>query len=165
VKMARIDPEVRFVIIGDGAERERIQAEAEQSWLLDTSLFVFHAMPKSELAVWLAASNFTVGLFSGPAVLWKDAVQNKFFDSLAAGKPIACNFSGFQSELAVRYDVGLIMPFDNPERAATQLHEKLTNIAWLEGVRERAKELAEGQFNRDLLAKRLEEVLIAATAK
>lgn len=160
-KMTKIDPEVRFVIIGDGAERENIEKEAERSNVLNSSLFMFSAMPKSELAVWLAASDFTVGLFSGPWVLWKDAVQNKFFDALAAGKPIACNFSGFQSELAVQHNVGLIVDSDNPERAAIELHEKLTDAAWLAGVKERAKKLAEGQFNRNLLAKKLEAVLIA----
>lgn len=160
-KMAKIDPEVRFVIIGDGAERENIEKEAERSKVLNCSLFMFSAMPKNELAVWLAASDFTVGLFSGPRVLWKDAVQNKFFDALAAGKPIACNFSGFQSELAVQHDVGLIVDSDNPEHAAIELYEKLTDAAWLASVKERAKELAEGQFNRNLLAKRLEAVLIS----
>jgi len=160
-EMAMIDPEVRFVIIGDGAEGERIKAEAEQLGVLGNSLFMFPAMPKSELSIWLAASDFTLGLFSGPRVLWKDAVQNKFFDALSAGKPIACNFSGFQSELAVRHDIGLIIPVDSPRLAAVQLYDKLNDLTWLSSVKARAKQLAEGDFNRDLLAKKLEQVLLS----
>ena len=159
--MGQIDPEVRFAIIGDGAAFESIKSEAVHSKVLNNNLFMFNAIPKSELAVWLAAADFTVGLFSGPKVLWKDAVQNKFFDSLAAGKPIACNFSGFQSILAVQHDVGLIVDPHNPGLAAVQLHEKLTDTIWLASVKERAKALAEGQFNRDMLAKDLERVLIS----
>ena len=163
--MARIDPEIRFVIIGDGAERQGIRFAAECSGVLDKSLFMFNAMPKIELAAWLAAADFTIGLFSGPRVLWKDAVQNKFFDALAAGKPIACNFSGFQSELALQHDVGLIIDSDDQELAAYQLYVKLRDFAWLSGVNQRAKKLAAGEFNRDLLAKKLEDVLIRAVCK
>lgn len=162
--MVRIDAGVRFAIIGDGLERDRIRVEAERRRVIDSSLFMFNAMPKSELAIWIAASDFTVGLFSGPRVLWKDAVQNKFFDSLAAGKPVACNFLGFQSQIAVQHDVGLILDAEDPKLAATQLYQKLDDLDWQSRVKERAKELAEGEFNRDFLAKRLEQVLISAVS-
>jgi glycosyltransferase involved in cell wall biosynthesis len=159
-EMNEINPDVRFVIIGDGAERELIETEARIAGVLNKNLFLFHSMPKKELAVWLAASDFTVGLFSGPSVLWKDAVQNKFFDSIAAGKPMACNFSGFQSKVAVEHDLGLIIPSDNPRLAASLLLGKLMDTNWLKGVEERAMMLAKGIFNRDFLAKKLENVLM-----
>lgn len=159
--MAVIDPEVRFVIIGDGAESKRIEMEAERIGILDKSLFMFKSIPKKELAVWLAACDIAIGLFSGPRVLWKDAVQNKFFDALSAGKPIACNFSGFQSELAVQHNVGLIISPDDPKLAAEQLYEKLTDFCWLSSVKQRAKHLAEDDFNRDKLAKKLEQVFLS----
>jgi len=162
MNMTTIDPDVRFAIIGDGAERERIETDAEKSGVLDKTLFMFHSMPKEELAVWIAASDFTAGLFSGPRVLWKDAVQNKFFDSVSAGKPIVCNFAGYQSELAVQHDIGLIIASDNPKLAATQLHDKLNDYSWLSSVKPKAKQLAVGDFNRDLLAKKLEQVLLSA---
>lgn len=169
VKLAKamfaIDPEVRFVAIGDGAEWEEIANTARSYSLLGVSFFMFSAMPKIQLASWVAASNFTVGLFSGPRVLWKDAVQNKFFDSLAAGRPVACNFSGFQSELAVEEGVGLILSPSNPSEAARSLYDKLNDAHWNASANIRAKQLARHEFSRDFLADRLEAVLIAAVAK
>lgn len=159
VEMRSIDPEVRFIVIGDGAERDQIAAQARLAGVLDTSFFMLRAMPKTELAVWVAACDFTVGLFAGPRVLWKDAVQNKFFDSLAAGKPVACNFAGFQSELAVAHRVGLIIPPENPQEAARQLYSKLQDSGWLVTATNRARELAQDEFSRDRLAGRLELVL------
>jgi glycosyltransferase involved in cell wall biosynthesis len=104
----------------------------------------------------------TIALFEGPRVLWKDAVQNKFFDSLAAGKPVACNFLGFQSEIAVEHDVGLIIDRADAGYAAAQLLEKLRNVEWMDGVSSRAGFLAKGRFNRDQLAGDLAKVLTDA---
>jgi glycosyltransferase involved in cell wall biosynthesis len=160
--MRRLDPEIRFVVIGDGAERAAIAELARHKGVLDQTFFMPGAMPKRELAVWLAACDMAVGLFSGPRVLWKDAVQNKFFDALAAGKPVACNFSGFQSELAVQHDVGLIFDAEDAELAARQMHSKLNDDAWLAAVRVRALRLAADDFDRDRLAERLGDVLDAA---
>ena len=160
--MRAIDPKVRFVVIGDGAERSQIADAARAAGVLDSVFFMLPAMPKTELAAWVAACDLTVGLFSGPRVLWKDAVQNKFFDSLSAGKPVACNFAGFQSELAVERGVGLIMPPDDPQRAARQLYEKLCDGAWIASAANRARELAVNDFSRDRLAGQLESVLLAA---
>jgi glycosyltransferase involved in cell wall biosynthesis len=162
VEMRSIDPEVRFMVIGDGAERDQIAAAARAAGVLDVSFFMLPSMPKTELAVWIAACDFTVGLFSGPRVLWKDAVQNKFFDSLSAGKPVACNFAGFQSELAVEHGVGLIVPPENPQEAARQLHCKLHDEAWNAEAASRARELADHDFSRDRLASQLESVLLAS---
>ena len=162
-EMRAIDPEVRFVVIGDGAESTEIANLAHKTGVLDTSFFMLGAMPKTKLAAWIAASDFTVGLFSGPRELWKDAVQNKFFDALAAGKPVACNFSGFQSQLAVERGVGLILPPDNPQVAARQLYEKLNDAVWNAAASNSARLLAQEVFSRDRLAKELECVLVANT--
>jgi glycosyltransferase involved in cell wall biosynthesis len=161
-EMHAIDAEVRFVVIGDGAEHGQIVDAARRAGILDTSLFMIPAMPKTELAAWVAASDFTIGLFTGPRVLWKDAVQNKFFDSLSAGKPVACNFAGFQSLLALEQGVGIIMPPNDPQKAARQLVEKLNDDAWITAATRRARELACYDFSRDRLALQLESLLLAA---
>jgi glycosyltransferase involved in cell wall biosynthesis len=164
-EMLVIDPEVRFLIIGDGAERDQIADKAREIGILDKSLFMLAAIPKTELASWIAACDFTVGLFTGPSVVWKDAVQNKFFDSLSAGKPVVCNFSGFQSQLAVERGVGLILPSDNLSEAARQLHEILYNAAWMDAASKIARELALHDFSRDRLAGQLESVLLGAVSE
>lgn len=161
-EMHAIDSEVRFVVIGDGAEHGQIVDAARWAGILDTSLFMIPAMPKTELAAWVAASDFTIGLFTGPRVLWKDAVQNKFFDSLSAGKPVACNFAGFQSLLALEEGVGIIMPPDDPKKAARQLLDKLNDESWIAAATIRARELACYDFSRDRLALQLESLLHAA---
>lgn len=158
----RLDPEIRFVVLGEGAERDAIRAAAAEAGLLGRTLFMLDAIPKRDLVPWLHAADMTLALFAGPRVAWKDAVQNKFFDSLAAGKPVACNFVGWQSEIAVEAGVGLILDRADMAVAAHALVAKLQDEAWLAGVPARARELVQTRFERGLLAAELERVLRAA---
>ena len=159
---ARIDPEIRFVVIGRGRERDKVRALAEEMNVLDRSFFMLESLPKTELARWLQAADMIVALFTGPRAVWKDAVQNKFFDALAAGRPIANNFDGWQSQVAVASGVGLMLDPDDVDSASRTLVDALNDSGWLDGARVRARALAEGRFNRDRLATELERVLVAA---
>ena len=154
-----IDPEIRFVVVGDGADSLAVRKTAEQGGVLDLTFFMFPSLPKHEAAQWVRSADVVMCLFTGPRVIWKDAVQNKFFDAVAAGKPTASNFEGFQSLVAVEHGIGVILDSEDHAVAAKQLVETLNNAQWLAGVESRSRVLAEGEFSRGHLAQRLLTVL------
>ncbi len=154
-----IDPEIRFVVIGDGADAPDVRSTAMQCGVLDSTFFMFPALPKYEAAQWVRGADVVMCLFTGPRVIWKDAVQNKFFDAVAAGKPTASNFEGFQSLVAVEHGIGVILDSKDHARAARQLVDTLNNTQWLADVAAKSKRLADGEFGRDQLANRLLSVL------
>lgn len=160
---ARLDAEIRFVIIGDGRMKADVRQLATETGILDRNLFMLDATAKRDLVRWLRAADLIVALITGPRVLWKDAVQNKFFDALAAGKPIASNFDGWQSQLAVEADVGLVL---DPLDTAAAARQIVAAVAQRPGpdFYARARALAESRFSRDDLARRLEKVLVAAAS-
>jgi glycosyltransferase involved in cell wall biosynthesis len=159
-----LDPELRFAVIGSGRERDAVRAAAADLGVLERNFFMLDAVPKRELSRWLHAADMIVALFTGPPAVWKDAVQNKFFDALAAGKPVASNFDGWQTRVAAEAEVGLMLPPADPAAGARALIGALADERWLSGVAARAHVLAHGRFNRDLLARDLERVLGAAVA-
>jgi len=152
-------PQVCFVVIGDGRQREPLIALARELGILDVNLFVLGKMPKREVARWVSAADITTAYFSGPPILWKDAVQNKFFDSLAAGKPVASNHSGWQSQLALDAGCGLVMDPDDVQCAARQLGEVVLDRDWLARAGAAARRLGETRFSRDMLGGLLEGTL------
>ena len=156
------DPDVRFVIIGAGADRDAIAAHAAKRGVLDLNLKLIPAVPKRVLAGWIQRASICLALFSGPRILWKDAVQNKFFDALSAGKPVISNHEGWQCQIAVENDVGGSMSGENPDAAAETLLRHVRDDVWLTGAAQRTKRLAHGRFNRDTLACQLENCLTAA---
>lgn len=157
--MARINPNARFAIIGSGADAEAIKAKAISLGVWENSLRMISAIPKKDLAAWIQRSTICLALFSGPRILWKDAVQNKFFDALAAGKPVVSNHEGWQCQIAIENDVGFEISNDDPVAAAQKLNQAIMDTLWLSGVSDRAKALASGNFSRDYLASQLEECL------
>jgi glycosyltransferase involved in cell wall biosynthesis len=120
------------------------------------------AVPKREVPVWLDAADLAVALISGPEILWKNATQNKFFDALAAGKPILSNFRGWQSTVVEEAGAGAIFDADEAERGARQLVRLMHDGDWLERAGRAARALASNRFDRADHARVLENVLQAA---
>jgi glycosyltransferase involved in cell wall biosynthesis len=155
----RIDSEVRVVAVGTGREFDRTRQLAQDARVLNKNLFLRGQLPRRETAAWTLAADMTLALFTGPDVVWRDAVQNKFFDSLAAGRPVANNFAGWQSRVAVEAGAGLILSATDVEAAARDVVSVIRDRRWLEQAGQAARNLAVRRFNRDLLAADLTRLL------
>lgn len=157
--MLELDPEIRFPIVGDGAEGERIRLLATRLGVLDRNIFFLGRMSKRETSQWVRECDIMLALFTGPRVLWKDAVQNKFFDALAAGKPTANNFDGWQTRVAEKTDSGLLIDPANPRAAAAVLQSRLRDPVWMAASRKAALKLGRETFDRNILVARLDKIL------
>ena len=155
----RIDSEVRVVAIGAGREFEKTHQLASDKGILDKSLFFLGRLPKVEVAAWTKAADMTIALFAGPEIVWRDAVQNKFFDSLAAGNPVANNFPGWQSKVAADAGAGLILSSQDTDAAARDVVDALRDKDWMTAAKAAAFNLARRRFDRDFLAMDLDRVL------
>jgi glycosyltransferase involved in cell wall biosynthesis len=164
-ELARIDREIRVAALGTGREFEPTRRLASELGVLDRNLFLLGKRPKHEAAAWTQAADMTLALFSGPQIVWRDAVQNKFFDSLAAGKPVANNFPGWQSRIAEEAGAGLILPAGDLPSAARRVATAVRDRPWLEAAGKAARHLARSRFDRDLLAAQLVEVLEQARSE
>ena len=154
----RLDPEVRIVAVGTGREFDPTRQLAADLKVLDKNFFLMGKQSKQSAAAWTVAADMTIALFTGPSIVWRDAVQNKFFDSLAAGKPVASNFSGWQSQLAVAAGAGMILSADSVETAARDIVRALRDRHWLDETGRAARRLAASRFDRDALAADLARV-------
>ena len=121
-------------------------------------------MAKSQVPELLAAATTAVSLFVPLEALW-DNSANKFFDALAAGKPVAVNYEGWQADLLRESAAGIVLPADDPARAAVMLSEFLRDPGRLERASAASRRLANDVFHRDLLYVRLEGVLEAAAGR
>jgi len=163
--ISRIDSEVRIVAVGGGREFDRTRQLALDLGVLDKNLFLQGKLRRPEAVAWTHAADMTIALLTGPEVVWRDAVQNKFFDSLAAGKPVANNFRGWQAELAVGAGAGLIVSASDVDAAARDLVRALRDRDWLDKAGRAAHDLGRRQFDRDSLAVELERVLLDVYAQ
>ena len=151
-----------FVIIGEGREEARIRQLASDLSVLDRSIVFLGGRPKREVSDWYHCCTASIMTYSGPEIVFRDSVSNKFFDSLAAGKPVFANFSGFSTQIAEQREAGKILPPD-PADAVKVFLAYAGNDVWLASAGRRARKLAEGEFSRDKLAEDLERCLVSAS--
>ena len=154
-------PRVDFYLIGDGKQRAVAEALAAKLGVLDRTVHFVRPMPKRELARWIVFADATIITYDGPEIVFRDSVSNKFFDSLAAGKPVIANYSGFATVTAAQAGAGFIIDRD-PVRGAAELADLVRDPSTLARAGERAHALGSERFSRDKLARDLELVLLDA---
>lgn len=157
-----LDADMYFLLVGDGVDRAKIYDLADELGVRSVNLTLWEPMPKTELVSVLAAATIATSLFINLPPMWNNSA-NKFFDALAAGKPIAINYQGWQADILQESGAGIVLPPDDIELAARQLTEFASDNTRLARAREASRKLAYERFNRDLLYEKFEAVLREAT--
>ena len=152
------DPDVRFLLVGAGAEWNKVVARAQALGLLGQTVWIWRPIPKAEMPSLLAAATVATSLVVPLPELFHNSA-NKFFDALAAGKPVAINYGGWQADLLQSTGAGVVLPWNDPRRAADILSSLVRDREQLQQAGLAARELAHTQFHRDAMAQRFEEVL------
>ncbi len=154
-------PELHFAIVGDGKECASVRQRAEECGVLNKNFFMFPPVPKSDMPKVLAASQVATSLFVDLEPMWMNSA-NKFFDALASGTPIAINYGGWQDDVLRESGAGIRLPANDAVKAACMLRDWVGDSASLADAGLAARRLAEDRYDRDLLAVRLEGVLLKA---
>lgn len=153
-----IDPEVRFLVLGTGREEAQVRSLALEMNVLNDNFFMMPPIPKKEVPYWLSASDIASSFFIDLKEVWKNSA-NKFFDALAAGRPIAINYGGWQAEIIESHGAGIVLDACDIASAANRLVNSIRDKEWLGKAGSICRRLAEEQFDRDKLAAKLENIL------
>ena len=157
-KVYVLDSEVRFLLIGSGAEFELVKKYAEDKGVLNVNLFIMNSIPKKEIPIVLKAANLSTALFIDKPEMRANSA-NKFFDSLAAGTPILINYGGWMVDIIEHNNCGLVVWNKTVEQSAVEVVEFLADNDKLAQTGVNAKQLAEKQFDRGNLALQFSNVL------
>ena len=162
VEMAAIARErgsaLRFAVFGEGAEEAAVTSLARERGVLGRNLWIYGPLPKKDMPSVIRSLDLATSLFKNIPEMRHNSA-NKFFDALAAGRPVLINYGGWQAGVLRESGAGLVAPPDQP-RVALELAEKLlAEPDRLALASQAAGKLAREQFDRDLLAGRLADVL------
>jgi glycosyltransferase involved in cell wall biosynthesis len=148
-----------LLLVGDGAERDSIVQKARQTGVYQNNLFVESRIPKRDIPALFSASSMAATFFVDVPEMRANSA-NKFFDSLASGKPVLLNYGGWMHDLVLQHGCGIAawgLPVND---VAAELDRRLHDAQWLARAGAAARRLAESDFDRDLLAQRLEKLLV-----
>ena len=153
-----MEANISILLIGEGAEFELVKSRAMEADVLNKNLFIEKSLPKKEIiAAFNAATICSSVVIDRPEITACSA--NKFFDALAAGKPIFINHGGHLRDLLSRRNFGFSAWQTSIDEAAIILNQKMNDRDWLMQAGRKAKKLAIEYFDRDILAEQLMEVL------
>lgn len=141
---------VKFLLIGDGAEKFKLQSLVRDK-KLDRYVLFMPAMSKARLIPLLKAADACLSIVRDNPILYNNSA-NKFFDSLAAGKPIIINHGGWQAEVIEENKIGLVLGMDS-EKSAHRLINFLNRIEEISA--ERILSIAYGNYSRNGLFNKL----------
>lgn len=159
-----IAPDIHILLVGSGVEREKLLAYAREIGVLDQNLSIWEPLPKERIPDVLAAATVATSFVIPIRALW-DNSANKFFDALAAGKPIALNYGGWQADLLNETGAGIVLPPDDPIEGARLLAAFVQDKARLQSASEASRRLARTRFDRDRMASQLEAILCSVVQK
>lgn len=144
-------PEVMFVICGDGAEADRLQASARKAELRNVKFISFQHREGVKKILMITDAVF---ISYRPVTILETGSPNKYFDGLAAGKLIIVNFSGWIREELERESCGVYVDPLAPETFAERITPYAENRTLLRTSQDKARLLAERKYSRKELSRR-----------
>lgn len=146
---------VQFLIVGDGAMRNRLDNRISNEGITNVSLLKF-----SDRAGVREVLNVTDACFVSylPFKILETGSPNKYFDGLAAGKLIITNFGGWIREEIAREAIGFSVSND-PQEFVAKLNIFLADRALVDTAKKNARGLAERKYSRTLLSEKFVQLI------
>ncbi len=148
-KTLKLDDELIFILIGSGAEKENVIQLAKDKGVFNKNVFILNPISKSELPLWYNAVSMGSSFVIDIPELWRNSA-NKFFDTLAAGKPVLINHEGWQAEAIRKYNVGYVLPFEITEEVAKEFVDYTKNENLAHEQKESALKLAKAKYSLEV---------------
>lgn len=152
--MERIAPDVRFLVVGSGSKWRDVSDLARQQGVLGQNFFMESEVSKNEIPELFSAATVSTSVVIPVEALWHNSA-NKFFDSLAASRPIVINYEGWQADIIRSEECGLVVSHSDIPSAANQLKAFLLDKSALSLAGQAARDLASRRFSRELLTQEL----------
>ena len=153
---------IKIILIGDGIEKVKLTKKIKERKLTNI-IFMIEPITKKELIKYIKAADCCISTVLNIPALYNNSA-NKFFDSLAAGRPIIINHEGWQADTIRTNHLGLALNEDI-NKSTERLNAYLNNID-KKKLEEEIQHFAKNNYSRDLLFNLLEqEIKKIATKK
>jgi glycosyltransferase involved in cell wall biosynthesis len=148
-KLIFIDSTIVFVLIGDGAEKKSIIKEAEDKKVLNKNVFILDSVSKQELPQLYFECSMGSSFVIPIKELWANSA-NKFFDTLAAGKPILINHKGWQKEVITKKNIGYVLPEELSDKVVAAFASYTQNATLIKTQQEKSIQIAKENYDLDV---------------
>ena len=155
--------DVRFILAGDGAEKEQLVAEARRRKLANVTFL--DSQPHERVPLLLAGADAClVPLRKLP--LFEGALPIKMFEAMACGRPILLAVDGEARRVAEQEaGAAIYVEPENPHALVSAIKTLREHPGMAEAMGKRGRAFVEAHFDRDMLTQRLEARIAAMVGK
>jgi glycosyltransferase involved in cell wall biosynthesis len=146
----------QFLIMGEGSHKEYLEQIAQEKEL-ENVIFIPFGNKASVNEVFSLADLAWISFAHYPVL--KTNSPNKFFDAIAAGKPVIINHKGWVYDLMKANHLGISCLPSKLYKTFVQLKELAENPEQLKGMARNSRRLAESYFSKEIAVTRLIHVL------
>jgi len=153
----REEPDIHFLLIGDGKERAELEAAAQQLALANVTFA--GPRPKSEMPEALAASDACIAILRD-IPMFRTTYPNKVFDYMAAGRPTILAIDGVIREVLDDAGGGIFVPPGDDGALAEAVRTLSRDHPRARAMGQSARHFVAEHFNRHEQAARFEELAL-----
>ena len=155
--------DILFVLLGHGSRKNALENRIKELGL--TNVEIIPSVPKAQLPPFLAAADVIMAVIAKLPVTEKHASLNKFYDGLAAGKPLLLNYYGWQGKLLEEAGAGFGCKLYDLDEFAEKVAYLNSHRAQLAKMGANSRRLAEERFDRDKLAQQALDVVFGVAGQ
>ena len=152
----RDEPNVRFLLVGDGAERQKLLKEKEALDL--KNVIMLDQQPKDRMPHFLAASDACLVLLI-KSDLFKTVLPSKIFEAMAMKRPLVLGVEGESRELVEAGGCGICIEPENDLELSEALRTLAQDKAFAVKLGEQGREFVSAYYDREVLATRYLRIL------
>ncbi|NOT62702.1 MAG: glycosyltransferase family 4 protein [Acidobacteria bacterium] len=144
-------PDVFFLLVGEGAEKAKLKAQAQAMKL--TNLRLIDQQPRDRLFAFYRASD--VGIVPLKKLpLFQKVLPSKLFELMGNGVPLICSVAGEAAELVERAGGGLCIEPENVEALISAIERLCDDAALRRQLSARGRDFVLAHYLRETLAAR-----------
>lgn len=131
-------PWLCYLIIGDGQQKGEIVKYCRDNGILDKNIFFLNPIRKKDLPSVYSRVTMGSSFVWDYKIKW-DNSANKFFDTLAAGRPVLINYQGWQADVIRENQCGYVLPYRPTDDDVQAFVDYMANDALLDQQGKNAK--------------------------
>lgn len=151
--------DIVFLLVGDGAERERILRMRDEKCL--NNVIMLGQQSKSEMPRLWAISDVSLVLLKRMD-LFKSVIPSKIFESMAMKIPIILGVEGESRALVEAASGGLAIEPENGRQLAESVVRLTENPAFCEELGDNGRSFVADHYDRKMLAQRYEKLIASS---
>jgi colanic acid biosynthesis glycosyl transferase WcaI len=155
-KLRQQNPDILFLLVGEGAEKDRIKALAQSRGL--TNIFFLDQQPRETIPAFISASDACLVLLKKTDV-FKTVIPTKMLEFMSCARPVILGVEGQARQIVEAAGAGLVIEPENAADLARAIQQLAANRALGTALGQKGREYILQHFSRDRTAEKYIQIL------